>query len=219
VFWLLLFAHFLSDYPLQSSWMVANKTQFRVLFIHVLIHFLVGFIFVIIVDVELWPYLLLLVSIHFLIDTGKNYLSKLKPDWVIGPYFFDQSIHIVSIYIVALMIANASGIQPFANKPLSLIFSITLLVVTYVGYITERIIARNQAAYFQQVIDTAWPRMIARTGLLAFFLVSWMVFSSSNWVLLSAFINPYRAKVSGARAILTDLVISIGGAFFIKLVI
>ena len=39
MFWSLLLAHFTADYPLQTRWMVMNKTRFWVLGLHVAIHF------------------------------------------------------------------------------------------------------------------------------------------------------------------------------------
>jgi hypothetical protein len=199
--------------------MVMNKTRFSVLFVHVTIHFLVSLVFVMLFAVELWRFLLLLMVIHFLIETGKNYLNKVKPNWVVGPYFFDQFLHVISILFIAFMMANFSGLPPFALKPLWLIILIAYLLVTYVWYITERIIAFKNAAYFQQVVDKAWPRMLARAALLSLLLASWKSISSSNWLILGFLKYPYQLKAHGMRAFFTDLVISSGGAFFVLLIV
>jgi hypothetical protein len=54
--------------------------------------------------------------------------------------------------------------HPFSIKPLWLIILIAYLVVTYVWYITERILAFQNTGYCQQVVDKAWPLMLARAA-------------------------------------------------------
>jgi hypothetical protein len=215
VFWFLLLAHFLADYPLQTSWIVVNKDRSGVLVLHVFIHFLVSLIFVLIYVREVWPFVILLAVIHFLIDTGKNYFNKTRPNWVVAPYFIDQSIHLVSLIFVAVLMGNYSGNPPFALKPIWLIALIAYLVVTYVWYISERIIAFHNTAYFQQVVDKEWSRMLARAVYLSLSLVFWFSFSNTSIVMLSVFRFPYKLQKFGIRALLTDLAVALAGAIFI----
>jgi len=215
VFWYLLFAHLISDFPLQPTWMVMNKTRFGVLFLHVTIHFFVSLVFVFLIAREVWPFLVLLALIHFLIDTGKNYLNEKRPNWVVGPYIFDQILHISSIYFIAVLLEINSGIPPFALGPVWLIILIAYLFVTYIWYISERIIVYKNAAYFQQVVDKEWSRMLTRALFLTLSLIAWMNLSSLNVFMVGIINFPYRKKAFGIRALLTDLAISLGGAFFI----
>jgi hypothetical protein len=213
VFWPLLFAHLLADYPLQTDWIVMNKNRSAVLFLHVSIHFLVGFIIVLIFVPRAWPFVILLSGIHFLIDSGKNYVNKSKPNWVIAPYLLDQIIHISTIIIVANLIAEFTNVLPYAIQPLWLIVLIAYLVVTYVWYISERIITFHDRAYFQQVVDKEWSRMLARAVFLTVPLIVWPYIS--NYVGISALIFPYKVRYFGIRALLTDILIAGCGAFFI----
>lgn len=192
-----------------------NKTHFGVLFLHVTIHFFVSLVFVILIAREIWPFLLLLALIHFLIDSGKNYLNEKRPNWVVGPYFFEQILHISSIYFIAVLLEIYSGIPPFALEPVWLIIFTAYLFVTYIWYISERIIAYKDAAYFQQVVDKEWSRMLTRALFLTLSLVALINLSSINVFMMGFIKFPYRKKIFGIRSLLTDLAISLGGSFFI----
>lgn len=215
MFWFLLLAHFFADYPLQTNWIVVNKDRSGVLLLHVFIHFLVSLIFVLIYASEVWPLVILLAIIHFMIDTGKKHLNEIRPNWVVAPYFIDQSIHFVSLVFIAVLMGNYSGIPPFALKPLWLIALIAYLVVTYVWYISERIIAFHEPPYFQQVVDREWSRMFARAVYLTFSLMFWFSYSNTSLVMLSLFKFPYKLQTFGIRALLTDISVALAGTIFI----
>lgn len=190
-----------------------NKNRSAVLFLHVSIHFLVSLIIVLIYVPRAWPIVILLGGIHFLIDTGKNYVNETKPGWVIGPYIFDQFLHILSIIFVASLITRLTNVPPFAIQPLWLIVLIVYLVVTYVWYISERIIAFHNQAYFQQVVNKEWSRMLARAIFLTVPLMVWPYISNS--IGISALVFPYKKQNFGIRALLTDILIAGCGAIFI----
>ena len=219
MFWYLFFAHLAADFPLQTYWMAVNKTRTNILFLHVSIHFLVYLFIVALVDFQLWPYVLALAIIHFLIDSGKNYISKLRPNWVIATYLLDQLIHIISIVLISYLIAGSTGIPPFALKPIWLILIIAYLTITYVWYISERIIATIDSDYFKQVVEKAWSRMLSRAIFLTLMLVSWFSISSVSIAITSLVSFPYRAGSFGYRALLIDLLVSFGGAVFILLLV
>jgi hypothetical protein len=153
--------------------------------------------------------------IHFGIDTAKNYINVTRPNWVVVPYFVDQFLHISSIVFIALLISRFSGIPPFAFKSPWLIILTAILVVTYVWYISERMIAYHNPGNFQQVIDKEWSRMVSRALLLGVFLVSILSLSSSKLLSLGFLQFPYRSENHGFRALLTDLLVSIIGVVFI----
>ena len=99
--WVLLLCHFTADYPLQTDAIVIAKKQVLGLTAHVAIHFftmLVVMVGILRMDSALaLPAILALTGFHFAIDTWKNILSKLRPNWVIFAYLQDQVLHIISI--------------------------------------------------------------------------------------------------------------------------
>jgi hypothetical protein len=215
VFWFLLFAHFIADYPLQTTWIVKNKNQTRVLLLHVSVHLLVGLVFILLYAPQAWPFMFLLASIHFLIDFIKNHFSSYRPPWVITSYFIDQFVHLISLILIAQLIARYSGIPPYALKPLWLIVLIAYLVVTYVWYISERIIAIHDSDYFKQVVDGEWSRMLARAMFLSLTLIAWFSFMNPRIIALSALAFPYKGQKFATRALFIDLVIAVCGAIFV----
>ncbi len=48
-----------------------------------------------------------LAGLHFAIDAFKNFLATRKPGWIVGPYLFDQFLHLISIGVVALPIMSS----------------------------------------------------------------------------------------------------------------
>ena len=217
MFWFLLFAHLLADFPLQSNWMVDNKDRTAVRLLHVLFHFLISLVFTLYYVPEAWPLLVLLASIHFLIDSGKNYVNRAKPSWIIFPYLFDQFLHVLSIILIATMITRISNVPPFAIQPVWLILSIVYLAVTYVWYISERTLTFRNKDYFQQVVDKEWPRMVARAVFLTVPIIMW--YNTPKYFGVSALVFPYKLRYFGLRAFITDIIISgLGAIFFLVIV-
>ena len=217
MFWFLLFAHLLADFPLQSNWIVDNKDWTSVRLLHVSFHFLISLVFVLFFVPEAWPLLVLLASIHFLIDSGKNYVNRFKPSWIIFPYLFDQILHILSIILIAIMITRISDVPPFAIQPVWLILSIVYLFVTYVWYISERTLTFRNKDYFQQVVDKEWPRMVARPVFLKVPIIMWH--NTPKYFGVSALVFPYNLRYFGLRAFITDILISgLGAMFFLVIV-
>jgi hypothetical protein len=116
--WHLFLAHFLADYPLQTSWMAHNKWRPYVLIAHVGIHFLVMLLLAGAARAAVWPYLLALALAHLLIDAGKNTVHRLRPGWVIGPYVVDQLVHYLTIVLTGAWIGRAVGpvTLPFSSE-------------------------------------------------------------------------------------------------------
>jgi len=215
MFWHLLLAHFLADYPLQPNWMAANKHRPLVLLLHVCIHLVVMLLVVGTSRQKLWPFLLLLASIHFIIDMGKIMLNARSPDWVILPYLIDQLLHYISIAGITYWIGRTITIAvlPF-NSQLTII-AIAYLLVTYVWYISERVMTYAAPDYRQELVAQAWPRMFVRAIFLSGFLwfVRPRIIDQGNPAALIAL--PYVASRYGRRAILIDLLVAAGGLIFI----
>lgn len=212
MFWILFLAHLIADYPLQTDWMVQAKRTWSGLTVHVTIHFVTMLVLVWPATRFIWPQLLALAGLHFAIDAFKNYLATHKPGWVVGPYFFDQFLHLVSIWIVATWIMSSPPpVSPLL--PVSwAILSIGYLLATYVWYITERVIVHGRPSYGKLVQATRWSRIILRGGLLT---LGMLFFGLANrsiaWVILPPFSTP-----SGRRALLTDIVVVTGVLIFVR---
>lgn len=212
MYWLLLLAHFIGDYPLQPSWMVRAKRNLGMLLLHIGVHLaillaLVGFArgpqwpF-------LWPYLALLAGAHFLIDIAKNAIWAIRPDWMSGPYVIDQFLHYLSIaWIASLMEAN-TGLPAFTAEPAWAVYVTAFLVSTYVWFISERIFAHADPEYRREVNTMARPRMLVRAGLLALILVTGNLVVPAAASLALIVPLPYRANKFALRALLIDLAVA-----------
>ena len=205
MFWLLILAHFVADYPLQPGWLVQAKRRLPGLTFHVAIHLLLMFVVSIGRWRVAWPYLLILALIHFGLDFGKNQLALYKPTWIILPYLLDQVLHILSIGLIASWIDQRPGLALEAplHSP-AIIYSIGYLLATYVWFITERILVHANPAYRQEVNVQFWPRMVTRSALLTCLLLI-----SNGWlaalIASSLFPWPYLSGHYRRRALLTDI--------------
>ncbi len=214
--WQLLLAHFLADYLFQTSWMVANKRRPSVLGLHAGVHFVVMLALVSPAWQTAWPYLLLLAAIHFSIDAGKNWLNVHRPDWVIGPYLVDQGLHYLSLIGISLWIGPAPPGGLFLSPELA-VYLTGFLLATYVWFISERVMTYAAPQYRQEVLAQAWPRMLARAGMLVILLGGTVQISAAPGLAGSALALPYFSGKFGRRALLTDLAVVLGTLVFIRM--
>ena len=214
MFYYLLFAHLLADYPLQPNWVASNKSRRGVLVLHVLTHLLTNiiilWIFISTIGLPVWTYLLLLVVIHFLIDSGKNYLSRIRPNWIKIPYLVDQLLHLISIVIISFLIQNQFGFTAFPNNPGWVVLAIAYLFVTYVWFISERVMTYDEPFYRQSVINDSWSRMLFRAAFLTGLFGLWLWAGKSQFVSAGSLYIPYQARQFGRRALITDLAVTLG---------
>ena len=215
--WYLLFSHFLADYPLQPTWIVKNKNRTWVLIIHGLIHLATLSVVVGGALRQIYPYLLLLTVFHFLVDFSKNLVNKWKPEWVIGPYLIDQTIHYISIWILGTWIERVYVNLDLPLDARWLVYATGYLVVTYVWFISERILAYSDEAYRKEVDNYYLARMMTRGGLLSLFLLGWSLINDSLTRIGAGLALPYLSGSFGYRALLTDLIVAITGIIFIQL--
>jgi hypothetical protein len=215
VFWNFLLAHFLADYPLQNSWMVANKNRLSALMLHAGIHFAVLLVVISPAWLELWPFCFMLAAIHFLIDYGKIALSTTKPDWVTLPYLVDQCLHYLSLAAVAWWIGQTRGSITLFLDPVIAILVTGYLLATYVWAISEKVLTTSQPEYRQELASGFWPRIAARalllTGLLGFLYPG---LPGKAWSIQGAAL-PYLSGNYARRALFTDLLVTAGAWLFI----
>ena len=99
----LLFAHTLADFILQSDWIVRNKRNPLALGLHGLI---VG-VTAVAATGAVHPALLVLVLVHLGIDVGKLVLAaQWKGSAGFGPFVVDQTLHVASLFALALWLPD-----------------------------------------------------------------------------------------------------------------
>ena len=213
MYWNLLLAHLLADYPLQPDWLVRLKARNRFVLLHIAVHLAVLLVIAGTALKLLWPYFLTLSLIHLFIDLGKKYVNKLRPAWVVIPYVIDQGFHFLSILLVTLWISSR---YPSLRLPISstvAIYLVGYLLVTYIWFVSERVLAYTNEKYRQEVNVQFWPRMFARAVLLTVLLVLWKGFSP-----LASFIAlPYLSRRFGYRMLAIDLAVTSAVFVFIRL--
>ena len=215
MFWHFLFAHLLADYPFQSNWMVLQKRRFSVLLLHIAIHF--GTLLAVVGAARqfIWPQLLALALIHLGVDLVKNYVNRVRPGWIIGPYFLDQLIHYLSIWLVAAWIESQTGNILVPITRTVFIFASAYLLVTYVWFISERILAHSDTAYRKEVVDQLWIRIVSRAAFLSGLLLFWRWFLPVSLSATAVFSVPYLQGKNGVRAFLTDVSVAVAGLVLI----
>jgi len=217
MFWLLVLAHLIADYPLQPDWMVRAKRGLPGLLLHVGIHFCVTAVVLGLGGADFWLPALALAGFHFVIDLGKNLVNRLRPQWVSGPYLIDQVFHYISMVIVYRWMPANPGIQ----TPPVVYLAIAYLGITYVSFITERILSHARPAYRELVDRTRWRRILTRALIMSGLLLSWSLFT--NLFAPSFFLQVRGTAPAGAAhyrrtMLLIDISISLAGFLFLILV-
>ncbi|MFU8771251.1 MAG: DUF3307 domain-containing protein [Anaerolineales bacterium] len=217
MFWFLFFSHLIGDYPLQPEWMARNKEKLGVLLIHVSVHLVVLLTLAGEARTLLWPYLLILTVTHFGIDFGKLKLQKYRPNWNIRLYTIDQSFHLTSIALIAFLVEReyAGMILPVSSD--FFIYASGYLLVTYVWYISERVMVVSNTEYRKEVIRTAWTRMASRALLVTVFLFGFGQGLPGAFLAGAAIHWPYNSNKFALRALLTDALAAVSGTLFILL--
>jgi len=211
MFWQLLLAHFLADYPLQPRWLLAAKQRLWGLLLHVTIHFLTALLLVGDVRWKLLPPLVSLALVHFVIDLTKYRLAVTRPAWVRLPYLIDQLLHVVTIlgtagWIAATLApAGAPAAEPW------MVYLLGYLLATHVWFVTERMLTWHDKAYQQILESSLLPRMASRALMLTalFLLGVGPQAAAVTWL-------PYRRENRGTRALLTDLAVAAAVAVLAK---
>jgi hypothetical protein len=209
MFWYLLLAHFLGDYPLQSNWMVANRGLPQVRLLHGAIHFGMMLLLTIPASVRVWPFFLLLTAVHLAIDISKSWSTNRLPDWTPGMYVVDQAVHYLSIGLIATWIERYVDVGNLLISRTVVLYGTGFLLATYIWLISERIIFAGHPAATELGVK-AWPRLWIRGGLLALILFGWQTLFPVAMGL--AFQMPYPATRGGARALLIDVLVTLGAA-------
>ncbi|HEY4666744.1 MAG TPA: DUF3307 domain-containing protein [Anaerolineales bacterium] len=217
MFWQLLLAHFLADFPLQPMWLVRSKRFFWGLAVHGTVHFLTLLLVVGSARRVIWPQLLGLALIHFAIDGLKYSLGTRRPSWVTAPYFIDQGVHFLSVLLVARWIESLGPELPLAITPALAIIASAYVVVTHVWFVTEKTLAHAETGYRSEVENSLWPRMLARAAFLSGLLVLLVGRAVPLLALGTTVRLPYYKDTHWRRALITDLLVAVLTAVFVRL--
>jgi hypothetical protein len=207
MFWRLILAHLIGDYPLQSEWLIENKRSLWGLSLHAAIHLAVMLLVVGAASREAWPKILVLVLIHFLLDLIKPHLGRRWPKRAPLLYVSDQILHVLSIFLVAGWIESDLSPTLLPGRTLWPIYTIGYLLVTYVWYITERLVTEQDQGYQKELEQHFWSRMVTRAVLLTLFLFAGQSLEFAAGAM--AFRLPYVAGPYRKRTLLVDVLVSL----------
>jgi hypothetical protein len=229
MFWILLLAHFLGDYPLQPNWLVRAKTRWPGLILHVSIH-LAGMSALSGPAVSaVWPLLVGIALVHLVIDWSKNQAQRLWPKRLPLLYLIDQALHYLTLLMAVQMAQRLPDWQGLRfSIPANWAILVTAyLVSTYVWFISERILSLNQEGYYRAVLGAFWPRLLVRAGLLTALLLgrsAWqgaaglaapLILASPFLLVTSRALRcPPAYQPYCARALLTDLAVALAAFAF-----
>jgi hypothetical protein len=196
-------------------WLVRSKSQLWGLVLHASIHLLTMLLLVGAFRSEIWPQVLALATFHFVVDVMKYRLTDAHPKWVTSSYFIDQTVHVLSIIVVAAWI---DAIVPEAGAAFDTALLITIsgyILITHVWFVTEKTVTHAQTGYNQEVQSTLWPRMIAR----ATFLTILVAVGTYGFGIAAALQLPYYRDSYWRRALITDFIVAVVLAVTIGLAI
>ncbi len=214
MFWHLLLAHFIADYPLQSDWMVANRSNAWVRLLHGAIHFAMMALLTFPASARAWPWLLLVAAIHMGIDLSKGWFSAHSPGWNRWMYLADQAAHYAIIALLSAWLGRQAAEPSLPIPRLAALVALGLLLVTYVWLVSERVLFAGRAGA-ADLKAHARPRAWARGGMLALILSGWYaLFPAAGPVMAMgmAIHSLYPAGRSGTRALLIDVLVTLAAA-------
>jgi hypothetical protein len=129
IFLKILLAHFLGDFIFQTRKMVQQKEKLKeksiLLYFHAFLHGALALL--LLWDVTLWPYILIIIVTHFIIDLIKIYYQNQQ--WRREAFFIDQFLHILVLIILSFIISkeNINFEWVFSTKNLILFTAVVFL--------------------------------------------------------------------------------------------
>jgi hypothetical protein len=216
MFWILALSHLLADYPLQTDRMVRAKRRLPGLALHVGIHWLVMTALTWQSYRLMWPIVLGITIVHFGIDAIKNYLMSRYPERVIGPYFLDQFLHVISLVVAGLLIQGTDSVVVWEAPLLPLLLT-GLVLCTYVASVTERILVHDHPALLEEIERTQYLRFATRS--LLFLLLALAIGPAIVLALIwaAAMYFYYRRRRFSSNWLVYDVVVSVIAALFIAI--
>ncbi|MBA3532501.1 MAG: DUF3307 domain-containing protein [Ardenticatenales bacterium] len=160
----LLIAHLLGDFALQPDWMIRIKKQWGTWGVlpHIGIITLLTFLAVLPALSLWWPYCVIIVLSHLLIDIGKVTIDDRVKSRSLSLFLFltDQALH-CGMIVWMVVLAQKAGLQPIWNLTRQQWDEVYLLVlVAFVVGILLRVFAPGYGW------PNRWPATFARAGTL-----------------------------------------------------
>lgn len=219
MFWTLLLAHLLADYPLQTDQMVIAKKHLPGLLLHVGIHWVVMMLLFLPVIWITWPYILIVTILHFFIDAFKNFLARERPQWVIGSYIFDQTLHMSSLVLVTGWMGKTTKLPIWPVISPWVIYAIGALLSTYIWFVSERILVYRSDNRKVSVNSSMWPRM--GTRLLLYLLIAAPLSFTGLLTLLAIVIVVilYRRHDYPRNWLIIDISVPVVSALVVRLIL
>jgi hypothetical protein len=137
LFWLLILAHFIADFPLQSDKIFALKSKYKWgLLPHILISFIASLViaFPYLGFGNFWFAILFLASIHFLLDWFKLLLTKKLLSDSLFTFLFDQMLHIIFIWLTCFYLFNIPDPE-IKNKFITTYYLNKKVIIIFTGLI------------------------------------------------------------------------------------
>ncbi len=137
----LLIAHIIGDFVLQpKSWVKEKKRKkhkSKYLYYHILVH-TIALLLLLKLDFSLWPYILMILLSHFVIDLAKLHLQNSKNSRRL--FFIDQGLHISVIgFVIYLKFPFSIGFDKIFSDDF-LLTLLAILMLTSVSSIVMKIL-------------------------------------------------------------------------------
>ncbi len=175
MFWTLILAHFVADYPLQSDGMVLAKKRLPGLLAHVAVHLVVSLVLMFaILGLDaggLWIYPVAVAAVHLAVDALKNLASKRWPRRIVSAYLVDQLLHFATVLGVAWWHAQGDLAGLGERHAPWILPAIAFVVVTHFAWITEKTCALTHKERLAWTLQTGFVRMVSRAVLLGALLI------------------------------------------------
>lgn len=139
----LILAHIIGDFILQPRSWVKDKQKKKLkspkLYLHIAIHF--ALLFLIVWDLHLWPLLVSIGVLHFIIDAVKLIFQnkQTRRTW----FFIDQLLHLMSIFIAYYIFTNTTfSIHSLLSENILLLVTCLLFLTKPVSIIMKAIFSK-----------------------------------------------------------------------------
>ncbi len=220
MFWTLVLAHFIADYPLQSDGLVKAKRTVPGLLFHVSLHLVVSSVLLFAIlgldASRLWIIPVAVTVFHLIIDTLKNLSSKRWPRWILSGYLIDQLLHLASILGVAWWYQQGDLDALGTRHAPWILPAIAFVVVTHFALITEKVGVLSDQQRLAWTLETGLVRMISRAVLLGALLLGATPWGALT-LLCGLFYHVYDVRDHFPRVLMLDSAWVVGVYLLLRL--
>lgn len=156
---LILLAHFLGDYPFQSTWIYTQKTKNLPGGIFHILDLLLAYLLCLgpfLGHPHVQVFILITLIIHFIQDTLKVYINRTRGHYP-DSYILDQSLHILLAILLwhSLLLPispqlTTTFLPQFYTNPLAILGLLGLILITYFTDVTTYSLTTPTPAHFHR---------------------------------------------------------------------